>query len=90
MRNNVSQNVQLSAEQFKYSDELANGDSADDRDIHEDEDMNDDVVDEMGHTNAGYGSTLPTTYFAGNHVLSGHLITTPRDEGPMRNNVAQN
>jgi len=52
--------------------------------------MNDDVVDEMGHTNAGYGSTLPTTYFAGNHVLSGHLITTPRDEGPMRNNVAQN
>ena len=52
--------------------------------------MNDDVVDEMGHTNAGYGSTLPTTYFAGNHILSGHLITTPRDEGPMRNNVAQN
>lgn len=29
----------------KYSNELANGDSADDRDIAEDEDMNDDVVD---------------------------------------------
>ena len=33
---------------YKYSDELANGDSADDRDIHEDEDMNDDVVDING------------------------------------------
>ena len=31
-----------------YSQELANGDSADNRDIHEDEDMNDDVVDYMG------------------------------------------
>jgi len=32
----------------KYSEELANGDSADDKDIHEDEDMNDDVVDVNG------------------------------------------
>ena len=66
----------------KYSDELANGDAADDREIHEDEDMNDDVVDFNGHTNRGYGSTLPTKYFEGNHILDGSRITVPRDEGP--------
>ena len=46
MRNNAHSLMQLGS--FKYSDELANGDSADDRDIHEDEDMNDDVVDYNG------------------------------------------
>ena len=49
-----------------YSDELANGDSADNKDIHEDEDMNDDVVDVNGQTNRGYGSRVPTAYFEGN------------------------
>jgi len=38
----------LQYEVTKYSDELANGDSADNRDIHEEEDMNDDVVDFNG------------------------------------------
>ena len=84
------ENVQLNAEDGKYSDELCNGDADDDREIHEDEDMNDDVVDVNGHTNAGYGSTLPTTYFEQNHVFAGHGITVPRAEGPLRNNVAQN
>lgn len=73
---------------YKYSDELANGDSADDREIHEDEDMNDDVVDVNGQTNRGYGSRVPTEYFAGNHIMNGH-ITVPRDDGaqPMRNSL---
>jgi len=87
MRNNVA-DVQLS--NFKYSDELANGDSADDRDIHEDEDMNDDVVDFNGQTNRGYGSMLPVTYFTQNHIMEGHHIQIPRDDSPMRNNAAQN
>ena len=84
------QNLQIDAENMKYSDELCNGDADDDRDIHEDEDMNDDVVDVNGHTNAGYGSLKPTTFFDQNHILDGHMITVPREEGPLRNNVAQN
>lgn len=63
----------------KYSDELANGDSADNRDIHEEEDTNDDVVDENGHTNRGYGSMNPHKYRAQNHIFPGHFITNPRD-----------
>jgi hypothetical protein len=88
LRNNAHSMVQL--DMYKYSDELANGDSADNRDIHEDEDMNDDVVDYQGQTNAGYGSLLPKTYFEQNHIMEGHHIQVPRDESPMRNNAAQN
>jgi len=73
----------------RYSEELANGDSADNRDIHEDEDMNDDVVDYQGQTNAGYGSVLPTTYFAGNTIKEGSHIQVPRDDRPMRNSLLQ-
>ena len=62
-----------------YSDELANGDSADNRDIHEDEDMNDDVVDEKGQTNAGYGSSMPVDFFAGNHIFPDGFLTEPRN-----------
>ena len=91
MRNNAA-DVQLESSLDKYSDELCNGDSADDREIHEDEDMNDDVVDYNGQTNAGYGSTLPKTYFDQNKIMDGAHIQTPRDDGPqsLRNNVAQN
>lgn len=75
----------------KYSDELANGDSADDREIHEEEDMNDDVVDYNGQTNRGYGSSLPSKYFAENHILDGSHIQVPRDDGaqPMRNSFVE-
>jgi len=63
----------------KYSDELANGDSADNRDIHEDEDMNDDVVDFNGATNAGYGSRNMEFYHAHNNIDDvvgpGHFLT---------------
>jgi len=58
----------------RYSDELANGDSADDKDIHEDEDMNDDVVDVNGHTNRGYGSEVPSKYVENNHIFEGSHI----------------
>ena len=74
-----SQLVQLDGP-VKYSDELANGDSADDRDIHEDEDMNDDVVDVNGHTNAGYGAYVPATFFTHNHIMEGSHIQEPRDK----------
>ena len=65
----------------KYSQELANGDSADDRDIHEDEDMKDDVVDFMGQTNAGYGSRNMEYFHAHNTIDEsagpGHFLTDP-------------
>jgi len=50
-------------------------------------DPNDFVVDYNGQTNGGYGSTLPTTYFANNVIMPGSFGTVPRDEGdqPMRN-----
>ena len=52
----------------KYSDELANGDSADDRDIHEEEDVNDDVVDVNGSTNKGYAARDVHTFRDNNHI----------------------
>lgn len=72
-----------------YSNQLANGDKDDDKELEKEDDMSDDIVDYQGHTNRGYGSTLPTTYFAGNHIMDGSMITTPREEGPMRNSLAQ-
>jgi hypothetical protein len=53
--------LQLESHLAKYSDELANGDKDDDKDLHEEEDMNDDVVDVRGHTNAGYGAMYTNT-----------------------------
>jgi len=70
----------------KYSDELCNGDSADDREIHEEEDMNDDVVDYNGQTNAGYGAvlhdygTMMDPFWKNNHInyiSPGHFLTEP-------------
>jgi hypothetical protein len=49
--------------------------------------MKDDVVDEMGHTNRGYGSKVPSGYFGKNHIMEGSHITVPREEGPMRNSM---
>jgi len=51
--------------------------------------MSDDIVDYQGHTNRGYGSTLPTTYMANNHIMEGSTNTVPREEGPMRNSLTQ-
>lgn len=71
----------------KFHDEVANGDEADDRSIHEEEDPNDPVVDYNGQTNRGYGSHVPSEYFANNHINAGAHIQEPRAEGPMRNSV---
>ena len=64
-----------------YADEIANGDTADNRDIAEDEDMNDDVVDYMGQTNAGYGSRNMEYFHAHNTIDesagAGHYLTDP-------------
>ena len=71
--------LQLHSELGKYSDEIANGDSADDKDLHEEEDMNDDVVDVRGHTNAGYGALYTNSQFTNlNHIMPGSMITVPR------------
>lgn len=81
------QHVQLSASLAKYSDELANGDSADNKDLHEEEDTKDHVVDEMGATNRGYGHQLPSHFVAENTIQAGglfsdHFATIPRDPVP--------
>ena len=73
----------------KPSDETANGDRDDDKEIHEEEDMNDAVVDYNGHTNRGYGSATPKDFFNRNKIMDGHHITVPRDESnhSMGNNA---
>ena len=67
----------------RYSDTLANGDSRDDKDLHEEEDMNDDVVDYNGQTNRGYGSARPVDFFAGNHIAAGEFGTVPKETSPL-------
>ena len=70
-----------------YSNELANGDRSDDKEVERENDPNDAIVDFNGQTNAGYGSETPTNYFRKNEILAGSHVTIPRDEGeqPMRN-----
>ena len=64
----------LQYEVTRYSDELANGDESDDKELHEEEDMNDPVVDYNGHTNAGYGAITNKRFFDRNHIFPGHHI----------------
>ena len=64
----------------RYSEEIANGDSADDKDLHEEEDVNDAVVDINGSGKARYGSAVPVDYFAGNHIFADHFGTIPRED----------
>ena len=72
-----------------YSDELANGDSADDKDIHEEEDMNDDVVDYNGSTSRGYGAVEPQSRFVeNNHILSGSHNNGPRETRTWESSLA--
>ena len=67
----------------KYSDELANGDSADDKELHEEEDPNDDVVDFNGHSAKGYAARDVKTFRDNNNINSdtalgpGHFLTNP-------------
>ena len=67
MRNSF---VQLGATDI-YSNELANGDMSDDKELEKEDDMSDDIVDYNGHTNAGYGSMLPTNFMNINHIIDG-------------------
>jgi hypothetical protein len=79
MHKKSKSNVQLG----RYSDELANGDASDDRELHEDEDANDDVVDFNGHDNKGYAARDVVTARESNHINgltslgSGHFMTHP-------------
>ena len=66
-----------------YSNELANGDVSDDKELEKEDDMEDAIVDVQGHTNRGYGSEVPSAYFAGNHILEGSHIQVPRMDGPQ-------
>lgn len=72
-----------------YSNELANGDKDDDKEDERETDVVDHIVDYNGQTNRGYGSEVPSAYFAKNHILPGSFITTPRDDEDyqMTNNV---
>jgi hypothetical protein len=73
------------------SDEVANGDSAENKELHWEEDPNDPIVDYNGHTNAGYGHTRyddPEAFFkfddahhANNHISAlfpEHFGTVPK------------
>jgi len=75
----------------KPSDELANGDSADDKELQWEHDPNDPIVDYNGHTNAGYGHTRyddPENHFAFDnahyadnnikHLFPEHFGTVPK------------
>jgi hypothetical protein len=78
--------VQL--DNIKYSDELANGDESDDKEIHEEEDMNDPVVDYNGHTNAGYGAITNKEFFDRNHIMPGsHIQGEPRTKSLLQYDV---
>ena len=74
------------------SNEVANGDKSDDKELEKENDPNDYVVDMMGHTNAGYGSSVPKAFFDRNHIMPGSMITTPRAEtNPgLGNSLSQN
>lgn len=63
-----------------YSNEIANGDRSDDKELEKENDMSDDIVDYNGHTNRGYGSQKPSDFFDINHIMPGSMITVPRDE----------
>lgn len=80
----------------KYSDELANGDSADDKELHWEEDPWDPIVDYNGHTNAGYGHTpyddkdhhfkFDKAHYENNNVKAlfpEHFGTVPRAKHPL-------
>jgi len=62
----------------RYSDSIANGDSADDKDLHEEEDVNDAVVDLNGSTSRGYGHMVPRDFRSINHIFPGYFVTKPR------------
>ena len=67
-----------------YSNELANGDKSDDKELEKEDDPEDAIVDYNGGTNAGYGSSLPTNYMMNNHIMDGSHNQIPRMEGEQQ------
>jgi len=76
----------------KYSDAIANGDSSDDKELKEEEDANDDVVDINGSGRYRFGWNLPNNYMVpATHIETGlgHFGTVPRDESPNQLNPGE-
>jgi hypothetical protein len=69
----------------KYSDTIANGDASDDKELHEEEDGNDDVVDINGSGNYRFAMEEPLQWMVpATHIETGlgHFTTNPRDASP--------
>ena len=77
----------------KYSDELANGDSADDKELQWEHDPKDPIVDYNGHDASGYGHTryddpeefhkFDNAHYGNNHIASlfpDAFVTNPRGQ----------
>jgi len=82
----------------KYSDGIANGDSADDKDLEREADPEDMIVDFNGYSNHGYAHTpydtpkepykFDNAHFADNNIKNlfpEHFGTTPRDSVTFSN-----
>ena len=94
--NEDHQNLLIQNMNMKYSDELANGDSADDKENQFEHDPTDPIVDYNGHTNRGYGHTpydkpeqpylFDNTHYANNNVKNlfpEHFGTKPQGDSPF-------
>lgn len=85
-------NMNLLIKNMKYSDELANGDRDDDKEVEFEHDPTDLIVDYNGHTNRGYAHTpydhadqpyrFDNAHYAQNNIkelFPEHFGTVPRD-----------
>ena len=67
----------------KYSDTLANGDSSDDKELAEENDAQDDVVDMNGSGNYRFHMHEPLDYMVpATHIEPFHFGTVPRSDNP--------
>jgi len=76
----------------KYSDTIANGDQSDDKELHEEEDANDDVVDINGSGRYRFAMNEPLQYMVpATHIETGldHFGSVPRSESPNQLNPGE-
>ena len=91
-------NMNLLIKSMKYSDELANGDRDDDKEVEFEHDPTDLIVDYNGHTNRGYAHTpydhahepwrFDNAHYAQNNIkelFPEHFGTVPRDGATFTN-----
>jgi hypothetical protein len=91
-------NMNLLVKNMKYSDELANGDRDDDKEVEVEHDPTDLIVDYNGHTNRGYAHTpydhaneplrFDIAHYADNNIKNlfpEHFGTVPRDGVSLTN-----